>query len=210
MRRRLRGSPPARHVDREVDGDRLAPVALAREHPVAQLVVDLAARRALAARAARRSRACISGVGRPSNSPLLHGDAVVDEGRVERRRAACRPGSPPRRSAARSVLANAKSRSSCAGHGHDRAGAVAAEHVVGDPDRDRRAVERVDGERAGGDAGLLLGQRRALACRSCARRPATYASTSARCSAVVICERRAGARARAPCRWRRTACRGAW
>jgi hypothetical protein len=30
-------------------------------------------------------------------------------------------------------------------HGHDRAGAVAAEHVVGDEDRDPLAVDRVDG-----------------------------------------------------------------
>ena len=29
-------------------------------------------------------------------------------------------------------------------HGHDRAGAVADEHVVGDPDRHRLAVHRID------------------------------------------------------------------
>ena len=44
------------------------------------------------------------------------------------------------------------------GHGHDRAGAVAHQHVVGDPDRDRLAVDRVDGVSAGEDAGLGLGQ----------------------------------------------------
>ena len=31
------------------------------------------------------------------------------------------------------------------GHGHDRAGAVADQHVVGDPDRNRLAVDRIDG-----------------------------------------------------------------
>ena len=42
------------------------------------------------------------------------------------------------------------------GHGHDRAGAVAGEHVVGDPDGDVLAADRVDRERAGEDAGLVL------------------------------------------------------
>ena len=42
------------------------------------------------------------------------------------------------------------------GHGHDRAGAVAHHHVVGDPDGDLLAVDGIDGERAGEDAGLVL------------------------------------------------------
>ena len=44
------------------------------------------------------------------------------------------------------------------GHGHDRPGAVADQHVIGHPDRNRLAVDRIDGVRAGEDAGLLLGQ----------------------------------------------------
>jgi hypothetical protein len=43
------------------------------------------------------------------------------------------------------------------GHGHDRPGAVTHEHVVGNEDRDRFAVDRVGGERAGEDPGLVLG-----------------------------------------------------
>ncbi len=43
-------------------------------------------------------------------------------------------------------------------HGHDRAGAVAGQHIVGDPDRHRLVVDRIDGIRAGEDAGLFLGQ----------------------------------------------------
>ncbi len=42
------------------------------------------------------------------------------------------------------------------GHGHDRAGAVLHEHVVGDPDREPVVVDRVRDEAPGGDAGLLL------------------------------------------------------
>ena len=60
-----------------------------------------------------------------------------------------------------------------AGDGHDRAGAVAHQHVVGDPDRDRLAVHRVDGVGAGEDAGLGLGQvgavEVALAAAACSR-----------------------------------------
>ena len=44
------------------------------------------------------------------------------------------------------------------GHGHDGAGAVADQHVIGDPDGDLLAVDRVDGVGAGEHAGLLLGQ----------------------------------------------------
>ena len=42
--------------------------------------------------------------------------------------------------------------------GHDRARAVAGQHIVGDPDRHRLAVDRVDGGRAREDAGLVLGE----------------------------------------------------
>ena len=42
------------------------------------------------------------------------------------------------------------------GDGHDRAGAVLHQHVVGDPDRDLLAVDGVDGVAAGEDAVLLL------------------------------------------------------
>ena len=48
------------------------------------------------------------------------------------------------------------------GHGHDRARAVGHQHVVGDPDRHVRAVDRVDGVGARKDAGLLLVEGAAL------------------------------------------------
>ena len=53
------------------------------------------------------------------------------------------------------MSANSRSRSSCAGHGHDRAGAVVHQDVVGDPDREALAVDRVRRVMAGEDAGLL-------------------------------------------------------
>ena len=69
-------------------------------------------------------------------------------------------------------------------HGHDRAGAVADQHVVGDPDRHRLAVHRIDRVAAGEDAGLFLRQFGAIeialaaAARSRLRPPTA-------CSAVV-------------------------
>ena len=52
-------------------------------------------------------------------------------------------------------------------HGHDRAGAVARQHVVGDPDRDLLVVDRIDGVRAGEHAGLLSSPARCGRGRSC-------------------------------------------
>ena len=41
-------------------------------------------------------------------------------------------------------------------HGHDRAGAVARQHVVGDPDRHPLLVCRIDGIRASEHTGFFL------------------------------------------------------
>ena len=112
-----------------------------------------------------------------------------------------------------------------AGHRHDRAGAVADQHVVGDEDRDLLAVDRVDRERAGEDAGLLLGvglplqvglarrpppvRRDRLAPGSAC--PPVHGGVGARRPGVRRRARRpAGAPAPAPCRWRRTACPAGW
>ena len=46
--------------------------------------------------------------------------------------------------------------------GHDGSGAVAGQHVVGDPDRDHFVVDRIHRESPGEDPGLFLGQVGAL------------------------------------------------
>ncbi len=56
------------------------------------------------------------------------------------------------------------------GYRHDRAGSISHEHVVRYPDRNALAVDRIDGHRAGRDAGLLAVRRGAvdltdIACR---------------------------------------------
>ncbi len=43
-------------------------------------------------------------------------------------------------------------------HGHDRARAITGQHIVRDPDRNFFSVDRIDGKRAGENAGLFLGQ----------------------------------------------------
>ncbi len=47
-------------------------------------------------------------------------------------------------------------------HGHDRPGAVGAQHIVGNPDRNLGPVDRVDGVATGGHARLLTRVRQAF------------------------------------------------
>ena len=140
-------------------GDGLAPVALAAEHPVAQLVVDLALAQALfhqpvddlllgVGHAQAVEEVAVAqhavhdvGVGFPGDVAaghhLHHGDAELG-------------GEFPVAGVMR-------------GHGHDGAGAVAHEHIVADPDGDFLAVDGVDGADAVDlNAGLVLGKLGAL------------------------------------------------
>ena len=141
----------------EDDREGLAPIALAREEPVAQLVVD----RALAPTAGvepldhHRLR-----VGEPEPIEVDLGVLTVD------RRTVAGPGGVHVVVGGR--LDGAHDRQLVGlgevpvtlvlrRHRHDRAGAITHEDVVGDEDRDPRPVGRVDGIAAGEDTGLLLG-----------------------------------------------------
>ena len=140
-------------------GDRLAPVALAAEHPVTQLVVDLALAQALfhqpvddlllgvghaqAVEEIAVAQHAVHDIGVgflgdiAAGNHLHHGDAKLG-------------GKLP--------VAGVMRR-----HGHDGAGAIAHEHIVADPDGDLLAIDRVDGADAVDlNAGLVLGQLRAL------------------------------------------------
>ena len=183
-RRRGRGRAAVVAVD---DRDRAAPVALPAEAPVAQAVADRRRAPALSSRATRRS---------PSSPPRRAGRRTrpeltsvpssvddLDDRQVER-------------------LGELAVALVVRGHGHDRAGAVVHQHVVGDPDRQPRAVHRVRRVVAGEDAGLrLLGGALLVSLRARSRgrivRPRACRSA-----------RRAGARARARRRSRRRACPG--
>ncbi len=138
------------------DRDRAAPVPLPREQPVAQSVADRLLAEAL--------------VGEPGDDLLLRLGARqavelpgVDQnlvGRVGGVRGALgdllafghddRPDLDPvtLREGVVSLVVS--------GHRHDRPRAVPHQHVVGDPDRDRLAVDGVDGEPPREDAVLLL------------------------------------------------------
>ena len=162
--RQVDGQQLAGDGDRSVvgvpqDRERLAPVALAAEQPVAQPVGRGALARARGGEPLDDRRL---GVLDPQ---AVQRDLVV--GRVDRS-ARARPG------AAEAVgeaalgldrvdhgqvegLGEREVALVTAGHRHDRAGAVAHEHVVGGEHRDRLAVRGVDGQVAGEDAGLLAG-----------------------------------------------------
>ena len=77
------------------------------------------------------------------------------------------------------------------GHGHDRAGAVAHQHEVADPDGNRFAAEGIDGAQAGIEAFLLDIARALLRARvdhllrrACASGPSFVATIS--CSGARI------------------------
>ena len=140
------------------DRERLTPVALAAEQPVAQAVGDGAVAQAL------------------GDQPLDHGslrlvlgqavqvDLVVrgvDGHTVTRVRAGLEVGAVGvSRGADRAhdveVVGAGEGPVAVVvgGHGHDGAGAVAPQDVVGDEDRDGAAVDRIDAEQAGEHAGL--------------------------------------------------------
>ena len=71
-------------------------------------------------------------------------------------------------------------------HGHDRAGAVAGENVVGNPDRNLLAVDGIDGVGAGEDAGFFLGQFGAFEVALLGDLGLVAPRLPARCAAVVM------------------------
>ena len=135
-------------------GDGRAPVALPRDEPVAQAVGGRA-----------RSGALRLGVGDDG------GDSVAGGGAVEGAGVDHRPALGERRlewpahvdlgviehgdHIEAVVAGEGEIAFVVGGNGHDRAGAVGDQHVVGDPDGDVGSIERVDRVRAGEDARLL-------------------------------------------------------
>ena len=153
------------------DRERLAPVALTAEQPVAQLVAD-----------GRLAPTLLDQPGRGAGHPVGdRGETVEVEGRIGRvhvRRVTDEGLRPCRRvegfldaafgePLGRRVLDRRDRQVETAGelevalvaarNGHDRPGAVAHEHVVGDPHRDGLAGERVGGTRPEGHTGLVPG-----------------------------------------------------
>ena len=140
----LRADRPAVSTGK-VDRDRLAPVALAREDPVPELVVDLAPARCRAAPRCANDVPLHLGRGLAVELPGANGDAVAGE-RLPR---AVRAGSPSGLTTSTIGRPNALRELEVplvvSRHRHDGAGAVGAEHVVRREDRDL-------GRRSGGSS----------------------------------------------------------
>ena len=150
------------------DREWLAPVALARKEPVAKFKLDAAFTDALLLQPNHHFDFCFL-CRHAVERTAVHGVAFVGKA-LHRLRLAC------------SLVSEADARFLCHDfanrqckllrklpialvvrrHSHDRAGAVAREHVVCDPHGDFLAVHRIDGKRACEYAGLFFRQFRAL------------------------------------------------
>ena len=135
------------------DRERLAPIPLPRKKPVAQFVVDRAFAEAaffqplgdLANRFARWKTV---------NDWRVDRDAVADKpNRFFSGRWLNNLANWQIKFARKFEIALVVRR-----HGHDRAGAISEQNVIGDPDRNFLVVDRIDRERAGEDASLLFCQ----------------------------------------------------
>ncbi len=161
------------HLNRAVGGKHgrngRAPVALAADQPVAQAVVDrLRPAAALGQPVGHRAN------GRIGKALGRRHRRAVEQGAVDhhpRPNVGLGHRRPVQRLALRlddrddvqAVLAGeVEVALVVGGHGHDRSRAVGAQHVVGDPDGNTRAVDRVNGVAAGEDARLLARLRQAL------------------------------------------------
>ncbi len=138
------------------DGDGLAPVALAGEHPVAQAEADHGTAQSAGCELPRDLGLGL-GRGQAVEIARVHRDAVFEK-RPARLGGAAVGG--PHHGADRQIERTGKFIVALVvrWHRHDRAGAIAGKHVVGDPDRDLLAVDRIDGKGSGERARLLLGQ----------------------------------------------------
>ena len=196
------------------DRERLTPVPLPREEPVAQLVLDAGLPAALG--------------GQPLGDGLLgRGDAQpvqivgVDHlavAAVRRLRNVAAGNRFHDRQA--ELVGEIPVPLVAAGHRHDGAGAVTDQHVVGDEHRDLLSVGRIRGVRAEEDAGLVLvlltlqirlGARSWRGTRRPPRRVSRHRTSTAGRRRQATAPRSAcppdRAPAQAPCTWRRTTCR---
>ena len=139
--------------------DRFTPVALAGEHPVAQLEVNLAAADTL-----------LLQIGEDLFLGFLHRQAVQDAGIDQDTGGAVRERCFFHIAALNhfddrkvKFLRKFPVARIVAGNSHDGAGSVRGEYVIGDKDRDLLSVDRVDGgHTVQANAGLILGNLRAL------------------------------------------------
>ena len=148
------GTGTSPHVGAVHDRDRAAPEPLTGQQPVAQPEVDRALAAALALQPADDPGDPGRLVGQPVQVVGVHVDAVTgggDEGLLGVLLAGVDDAAHRQVERLREVQVALV----VGGHRHHRAGAVVGQHVVGGPDRDPLAVDRVDGVAAQEDTGLL-------------------------------------------------------
>src|SRR5215831_7504960 len=134
------------------DGNRLAPVALAGEHPIAQPVADSRFPISALIEPTGNRRLCLGRV-QTVEKFRIDGDAITCEGRAGLGSRSCGRlhHRPARQAEFCGKLAIALI---MRWHRHDRAGAVPDKHVVGDPDWDFFTVSWIERMPAGEDTGF--------------------------------------------------------
>mmetsp|Transcript_6756 Transcript_6756/g.15487 ORF Transcript_6756/g.15487 Transcript_6756/m.15487 type:complete len:443 (+) Transcript_6756:654-1982(+) len=146
---------PRRAINRKVDWDRLAPVPLPGENPVAEFVSDLRRARTLVGYSLGH---CFLALGRfePIKVTAIHRDTHAGEGLLECSIGLVGLGSHHALHGQVHRLGEGEVPLVVAGHSHHSAGAVGAQHVVSHPHRDFLACQRVPGHGASRDARLGL------------------------------------------------------
>ncbi len=178
LQRQLVGGEGVGHVVLVVDGERLAPIALAREDGVAQAVVDQAFAQTAALDLVEHQRDSLLDILAVEEIGVDHAPLLGVVGFLFEVAALDYGDDLQPEAAGEGVVARVVGR-----NGHDGARAVAGEHVVGDVDRDGPAGKGIDGERTCGHAADASGLGDALALG--ALLGLMYSSTAARFPGAV-------------------------
>ncbi len=197
------------------DGKGLAPVALPRKEPVAQLEIDRLAGQAAAGELADDLRLGVRR-GQAVERTGMNGVTFADKGLERLRFARARTSAQPQRGRGGDHGANRQRvlpgkfpiAFIVRRHRHDRARAVANQHVIGDPDGMRSTFT---GLMAKAPVQMpVLSFANSVRSRSLLRAVFSRYSSTARACSSVTSRSTSGCSGPAPCKWRRTRYRAAW
>ena len=137
------------------DGNGRPPIALAGNAPIVQAEVDLGLRE-ITLRQPGNDGAFAFGHGKAVEPLGVHQSAIAGEGFKQRRCGRFAVRGDDAHDGQIETLREVEIAAVVAGHRHDRAGAVAHQHVVRNPHRNLAVIHRIDAKAAGEHARLVL------------------------------------------------------